>query len=66
MITLNENFWTQNEIIWRDFFATFGKNVLMLNVIMLIAECQIFSILSVILAPFLMSLPVNLFLRSAK
>jgi hypothetical protein len=49
-----------------NFFATFGKNVLMLNVIMLIAECQIFAILSVILAPFLMSLPVNLFLQSVK
>ncbi len=32
MITLKENFWTQNEILWRDFFATFGDNVLMLNV----------------------------------
>jgi hypothetical protein len=31
------------------FFATFGNNVLMLNVIMLIAECQIFATLSVIL-----------------
>jgi hypothetical protein len=48
------------------FCATFGKNVLMLNVIMLIAECQNFAILSVILAPFLMSLPVNLLLQSVK
>jgi hypothetical protein len=42
MITLNENFWTRNEILWRDFFATFGNNVLMLNVIMRSVKFLIF------------------------